>query len=145
MRRIMLMFISCFTIAGAFAHSQTMASDTSKLPKTAKEFIKKHFTRTNISHVKEEEGIWIWKTYEVILTDGSDIEFDHAGEWTEIDCERQAVPGEIIPSRIREHVNKNHPGQIIVSIKKESKGYEIQFLDGRELKYNRKGNFLRFD
>lgn len=95
--------------------------------------------------MEEEDGIWLWKKYEVILTDGFDLEFDYKGRWTEVDCQRQPVPVDIIPKKIYQYVKTYFKDQTIVSIKKEDKGYEIQLLNGSELKFDKNEKFLRFD
>ena len=145
MKKMTAFLIGIVWFAGAYANNTQMTNDTNALPVTAKNFIKKHFPQSGISHVKEEDGIWLWKTYEVILTNGFDLEFDHKGIWKEVDCERQAVPVEIIPKKILQYVQTHYKDQTIVSIKKEDKGYEIQLLNGLELKFNSKEKFLRVD
>lgn len=51
-----------------------------KLPATAKSFIEEHFPETPVSFVKKEAKL-AGATYEMILKDGTEIEFDAKGEW----------------------------------------------------------------
>ena len=145
MKKITAFLICIIWFTGAYAYNDKIINDTSALPVKARNFIKEHFPESDISHMEEEDGIWLWKTYEVILTDGFDLEFDYKGRWTEVDCQRQPVPVNIIPKKIYQYVKTNFKDQAIVSIKKEDKGYEIQLRNGLELKFDKNEKFLRFD
>ena len=79
--------------------------------------------------------------YEVKLTNGTEIEFNSRGKWTEVDCKKKEVPSAILPSAIRRHVTKKYPGLAVVKIEKTSKGYEIGLSDDTGLRYDLLGSF----
>ena len=84
--------------------------------------------------------------YEVILNDGTEISFDRDGNWENVEVNNtKSVPSTIVPKAIRAYVAKTHPGQRIVGIDKERKGYEIELSNGIDMKFDKAGQFLRYD
>ena len=75
----------------AFA-GDVITRDAKQLPLTARNFINRYFTDPQISHIKIETGILGSKSYEVLLTDRTEIDFDSNGNWTDVDCKKAAVP-----------------------------------------------------
>lgn len=114
-----------------------------KLPTAAQAFIKEYFPDSPISYVKKEADLT--PTYEVVLQNGTEIEFNKKGQWDNIDCKRLAVPARLIPAAISEYVNANFPGQAIVKIDKESFGHEVEIASGLEFKFDKKGKILHID
>ncbi len=114
-----------------------------KLPAAAQSFLKEYFPDSPISYVKKE--VDLTPTYEVVLQNGTEIEFNKKGQWDNIDCKRLAVPAALIPAAISEYVNANFPGQSIVKIDRETYGHEIEMANGLELKFDKKGKLLHID
>ena len=114
-----------------------------KLPAAAQSFLKEYFPDSPISYVKKEADLT--PTYEVVLQNGTEIEFNKKGQWDNIDCKRLAVPAALIPAAISEYVNANFPGQSIVKIDRETYGHEIEMANGLELKFDKKGKLLHID
>lgn len=116
-----------------------------QLPKVAQNFIQTHFNGKEVSSVFHEKGV-ISKNYEVLLQDGTQIEFDSKGTWTEVECKPQGVPESIIPKKIRSYVSKNHPKTLITKISHSHTLYEVELSNGMELKFSAKSmKFLRYD
>lgn len=114
-----------------------------KLPAAAQSFLKEYFPDSPISYVKKEADLT--PTYEVVLQNGTEIEFNKKGQWDNIDCKRLAVPAALIPAAISEYLNANFPGQSIVKIDRETYGHEIEMANGLELKFDKKGKLLHID
>lgn len=114
-----------------------------KLPAAAQSFLKEYFPDSPISYVKKEADLT--PTYEVVLQNGTEIEFNKKGQWDNIDCKRLVVPAALIPAAISEYVNANFPGQSIVKIDRETYGHEIEMANGLELKFDKKGKLLHID
>ncbi|MBQ7750619.1 MAG: PepSY-like domain-containing protein [Bacteroidales bacterium] len=55
------------------------------------------------------------------------------------------VSSALVPAAIAEYVRTNFPGQVIVMIDKEPYGFEVELLNGLELKFNKDGNLIRVD
>jgi hypothetical protein len=81
----------------------------------------------------------------VVLTDGTEIDFDGKGEWDSVDCKRSAVPSALVPAAIAGYVQANFPSQLIVKIDKEHYGYEVQLSNDIELKFTADGQLLAYD
>lgn len=119
--------------------------DASVLPQQAQQILKKNFPKAAVNRVKVDHGILGVKDYEVVLNNGTEIEFDKDGEWKEVDCGHQAVPQSFIINPIKTFISKNHKGRSVVKIDKDDNDYEVELNDGTELKFDRAGNFLRYD
>ncbi len=115
------------------------------LPPAAKTMLKTFFPKLNINRVKVDKKVLGKAEYEVILNDGTEIEFNNDGDWTEVDCGHRAIPQNIIMKSIRDYVSKNYKGKSIVKIDKGTRDYEIELSNGIELKFDRAGNFQRID
>ncbi|GAA4138455.1 PepSY-like domain-containing protein [Sphingobacterium kyonggiense] len=127
------------------ATAQEKVITVNQLPKTAQSFISSHYAKSPVSLVKSEKETLSPLEYKVVLQDGTEIEFDEKGNWTEIDGKRNAVPTAIIPAAIKAHVNKSFPNNEIVELKKKKKGYEVELTSGIDLKFDAKGKFLKID
>lgn len=119
--------------------------DATVLPQTAQKFIKSNF-KSDISFIKVEKTLGYTTDYEVVLVDGTEIDFDRDGVWDKVEMPvSKAVPSTIVPKAIAQYVGKNFSGQKIVSIDKESRSYEIELQSGLDLVFDRAGNFKRID
>lgn len=83
--------------------------------------------------------------YTIKFSNGTELEFNEKGEWTEIDCKTTKVPNGIIPAPIQNYVVSNYKNNKIVKIQKESFGYEVELNNDLELKFNKEGKFLSVD
>lgn len=83
--------------------------------------------------------------YEVTLTDRTEIDFDKKGNWTEVDCKKNAVPAALIPASVKDYVKANFPNEIITKIERKSTGIEVELANDFSLKFNKKGQFVSLD
>lgn len=118
-------------------------SDANVLPALSREFLQEHFSDFPISHIHIDRDFINVDCYDVILTDGTNVEFDRSGRWLEVKRHNKAVPSSLIPSALLNDVAKNYPHSLIVVIERESDGYEIKLDNELEIKYDLKGNILR--
>lgn len=143
MKRIIVLLLMATVSATAFAGDDKPIS-FEKLPDKAQEFIKAHFPDHKVSLVTLDDELFD-KTYEVFFTDGSKVEFNHKGEWYEIDCEHSRVPESIIPQAIFAHVDANHPGLHVTEIERDKHNYDVKLSNGLNMKYDLDYNFIRYD
>ncbi|MBQ6725032.1 MAG: PepSY-like domain-containing protein [Bacteroidales bacterium] len=101
----------------------------------------KHFSDKEVSTVFYDTDD---KEYEVRFSDGSKIEFDKKGSWEEIE-DRDNVPATVMPQPIRDYLATNHKNTKVRKISADRRGYEVELLGDMELKFNKKGKFLRYD
>ena len=114
------------------------------LPAAAQQFLQQYFPDVKATYAKVDNDLW-GKNYDVLMADGSSVEFDKNGNWTDVSCKASQVPAAVIPQAIRNHVAQQHPDQRIVSIDRDSKDYEVKLSNGVELKFDLKFNLIGFD
>ncbi|MDL2241709.1 PepSY-like domain-containing protein [Bacteroidales bacterium OttesenSCG-928-L03] len=115
-----------------------------QLPRQAQTFVQEHFSDKEVSFAKMERDFFT-KSYEVILIDGSKIEFDKHGDWESIDCRKEEIPQAIVPQEILRYVKDKHPTRFIIEIERERKHYEIQLDNEIEIKFNTKFEVIEYD
>ncbi len=128
-----------------FADNEKITRDKSVLPSVCRDFLSSNFSQTDISHIKIESNLLGTKGYDVILTNGVNVEFDKSGEWKEIEARHASIPMEVLPDKIAAYIKTHFAGNTIISIDKDTREYEIKLNNDLELKFDRKGNFKKFD
>lgn len=117
----------------------------SRLPDAAQEFISQYFSGESVVYAEKDRDDRV-VSYNVRLSDGTEIEFDEDGVWTSVDCQLSQVPDGIVPAQILSHLQTYVPGGTkVFSIEKKWGGYEIGIQDGRDLIYDADGQFVRED
>ena len=115
-----------------------------QLPATAQEFLKAHFADVKVSFLKIDDEL-IYKEYEVLLADGTTVEFNGEGEWKDVDCKRNAVPVAIVPTQIHEYVNAHYPSATITKIDRDRRGYEVSLSNRLELTFDTQFRLVDID
>lgn len=145
MKKTLLMLLMVVVATATGFARKGYSHDDSVLPEPAKNMISNTF-KAKVSLVKVEKEFGRVDEYEVILTDGTEVSFDRAGNWKSVETSaRQQVPASIVPDAISKYVSKNHKNTTIVGIEKKRGGYEIELSNGVETKFNAQGQFLRYD
>ena len=145
MKKILLMLGLILGISAVASAKDTYAHDDSVLPQAARTTIANNF-KAKVSVVKIDKDFGRISEYEVILTDGTEISFDLNGNWENVETNKsKAVPSGFIPKAISDYVAKNQPGTRIVGIDKERNGYEIELSNGVDIKFNKDGQFIKYD
>lgn len=127
----------------AFA-GDVITKDEKQLPLPARNFINQYFSEPHISYIKIDSE-FLSKTYEVILTNRTEIEFDRKGNWMEVDCKKNAVPANLVPVNIKDYVKANFPNQIITKLERKSVGLEVELANDFSLQFNKKGVLIDID
>ena len=141
--KTILFAIALLTSITAVAQEKVL--ELSQLPSKAQSFISDHFKQEKVSLVSSEKEFFSATEYKVIFQNGTEVEFDSKGNWTEVDAKLKAVPLKLIPSAILNYVNQKFPNNQVVQINKENKHYEIELTSGIDLLFNSQGEFLRID
>ena len=116
-----------------------------QLPEPIKAFIQQNFPGQTISYAEKDAELTGSK-YDVVLNDGSRVEFDTDNVWDKIECPlTNPVPTALIPAPIVAHLQSQFPNALIVKIDRERNGYEVELANGLELKYNKQGVLTEVD
>jgi len=124
---------------------EIVTQDEKKLPTEARNFITEHFPQIKISYIKIDDEFLQAKTYEAVLTNGVEIDFDSKGVWKEVDTKREQVPAAIIPTSIRNYVSTNFSSNIITKIERERNGFEVELDNDLTLEFDNNGTLKRID
>ena len=137
MKRInyLLIVLSLLSVM-ACAGNDKITSDTNVLPVSSRQFI---------SDIQIDKNLIRISSYDVILTDGTNVEFNHKGEWKEIKRHGLPIPQAIIPEVIQDLIKKNYSSNKVVKIEKEIRDYEIKLDNGLEMTFDLKGNLIDID
>ena len=83
--------------------------------------------------------------FDVVLNDGTKLEFDNNGQWTEVDCKPSTVPAAVVPAAIAKYVKAQYPNVRIVQIERDSRGYEIDLSNGLDISFDKQFNVIKTD
>lgn len=141
-KKILAVLAFFFSIA---AFSQNQGTDFTTLPHDAQKFITTNFNQRDVSYIKTEKKYKLIKEYDVYLKNGTEIEFDSKGNWTEVDGKQQEISTRFLPKSINQYVKKTFPKTYITKVEKKRRGYEVKISNGLELLFNSNGEFLKID
>ena len=145
MKKITTLLMMMLMIVGVASARDRVTRDIKALPEAAQQVINTHFKGKGVNHIKIDDKTFGSADYDVVLNDGTEIDFDSKGNVKEIDSGRNAIPDALILKPIRDYVAKNFKGQKIVGLEVNRNNYEVQLYGGMELKFDRSGNFQRID
>lgn len=112
-----------------------------KLPVAAQTFISTYFPAQKAARVEKDKN-----SYDVYLDNGTNVEFDLEGNWTDVDAPAGiAVPWSIVPEAIKTFINEKYPQQGVSEISRDSTGYDVELTGGTELEFAPDGTFIRID
>ena len=144
MKRSSLIFVAFIFMtmhsACIFADSDLMVT-ASKLPEEARAFVGDYFSSASISYIKKDIN-FLDMEYEVLLSDGTKIDFDRKGRWEKVSCKTRTIPSALVPKEISRYIKSTYPKERIVKINKENYGYDIKLSNSMELSFNKSGQFI---
>lgn len=114
------------------------------LPAAAQSVIEQYFKGKTVTFVqKDADGLK--SNYDVVLSDGTKLEFDKKGEWKEIDSKPNDVPAGLIPTAITDYVRQSYPDARIIQIERYRNGYEVDLSNGLEVRFNKQMKVTKVD
>ena len=148
MRRVfktMIIAIACIAIGYTTACADNdKPIQQSELPAKAQIVLSKYFSQHKIVFTTLDIGIGS-RNYNVILQNGTKLEFDKKGSWTEIDCKQDKVPVELLPLPIIDYIRKNYPGEFVKKIEKQRKEYEVELSNDIDITFNKHFQVIDID
>jgi hypothetical protein len=115
-----------------------------ELPLASINFIREYFPNVTVDKATKdaEHGE---KGYEVILSDGTEIEFWKDGKWREVDGKNNPIPTDFINRKIVDYVTKNYPKNKITHIDYGHKDVDVDLTDKIDLEFTKEGTFIKGD
>lgn len=145
MKKYLSIFVALILGLASAQARDVISRNVADLPASARTTLTKYFPKKSVNHIKIDKKLVGNTDYEVILNDGTEVDFDHNGNWKEIDMGSNAVPEALLPKALVNYVRKNYKGTKIIGVDKKNNKYEIELSNGLDLEFDRAGNFLRID
>lgn len=143
-KNLSLLVMAVVAVQFAFA-GDVITKDINQLPLPARNFINRHFTNPQIAHIKIDSEL-MSKKYEVLLNNGTEIDFDSKGNWEDVDAKKGKIPATIVPSFVNDYLKANNfTNEFITKIERDRKGYEVELNTGLSFKFDKKGKFRKAD
>lgn len=131
--------LSTVLLLGMFSSCDRTVS-VDKLPNQAKQFITANFNGTEVLSVRKD-GL----KYEVVLFDGTEMEFKSNGQWVKVDCGMNPLPDGILPANTAQFLSAKFPVNYPTHVKYEHKRYEVELENDLDLVFDKNGNFAGSD
>ena len=144
LRSLMALVVAVVSLTVFTSCDKEAFIDEAALPATAQTFIKNYFPGVQIAGVMKE-GSGHWAEYDVTMTDGTQLSFNHKGEWRDVDCVNKAVPADLVPQKIASYVKSNYPDATINKVERDHKEVEVQLSNHIELTFNKKMQLIDID
>ena len=115
-----------------------------QLPEKAKTFLSTYFPKAKTSLIRKDLDL-TELSYDVIFTDGSKVEFDRKGNWTEVDCINHPLPAGIVPETINKTIKAQYPDASVTKIERDHRDYEVKLNNRVELTFNKSMQLIDID
>ena len=139
-----------FAIACVFALTTSACADNyqpvyqDQLPEKAQVFLSTYFPEAEISLARKEVDV-MEVTYDVVFADGSKVEFDRKGNWTEVDCIGRPLPEGIVPDAIGKVVNAHYPEAKVTKIERDGHEMDVTLDNRAELTFDKHFKLVDID
>ena len=135
--RILMIAICCMVSCNMAANAgNDKPIAINALPVKAQTLLNNHFNGQKVM-LATIESVVINRSYDVVLQNGTKLEFDKKGNLTEIDCKQGKVPAKLIPQAIRNYLKENYPAQAVKKIEMSKNEYEVELANGLDLTFNK--------
>ncbi len=143
--RILMIAICCMMSFNIVANAgNDKPINVKELPAKAQTLLSKHFKGQKVMLATIESGI-VSRSYDVVLRNGTKLEFDKKGNLTEIDCKQGIVPSQLIPQPIKNYLKENYPAQAVKKIEMNKKEYEVELTNRIDLTFNKHFQLIDID
>ena len=145
MIRVLMIAICCMmscNMAANAGNGKPISVDA--LPAKAQTLLNNHFNGQKVMLATIESGV-VSRSYDVVLQNGTKLEFDKKGNLTEIDCKQGIVPALLIPQAIKNYLKDNYAGQSVKKIEMNKNEYEVELTNGLDLTFNKHFQLIDID
>ena len=144
MKKIFIALACVFTLVTNACADNYQPITQTQLPEKAQTFLSTYFPEAKVSLVRKEIDV-IELNYDVIFADGSKVEFDRKGNWTEIDCLTHSLPAGIVPEAINKIINTHYPETKVVKIERDHREIDVKLSNRVELTFNKNLQLIDID
>ena len=142
--RILMIAICCMVSCNMVANAgNDKPISVNALPAKAQTLLNNHFNGQKVMLATIESGV-VSRSYDVVLQNGTKLEFDKKGNLTEIDCKQGIVPALLIPQAIKNYL-KDNAGQSVQKIEMNKNEYEVELTNGLDLTFNKHFQLIDID
>ncbi len=141
-KQILTLATILFLCVSAFA--QNGMTQFEQLPATAQEFVKTYFKDYKIQYVFSDRE-FADVDYKIRFEDGTEIEFNAKGDWTDVSGKRNCIPTGFIIPEITSFVEANHKDMCITDVEREFNRITIELNNQLEIEFNSKGKLISYD
>ena len=143
--RILMIAICCIVSCNMVANAgNDNPISVNALPAKAQTWLSQHFNGQKVMLATIESGV-VSRSYDVVLKNGTKLEFDKKGNITEIDSKQGTVPTKLIPQSINDYVKDNYAGQSVKKIEMNKNEYEVELTNGLDLTFNKHFQLIDID
>lgn len=143
--RILMIAICCMVSCNMVANAgNDKPISVNALPAKAQTLLNNHFNGQKVMLATIESGV-VSRSYDVVLQNGTKLEFDKKGNLTEIDCKQGNVPAQLIPQAIKNYLKDNYAGQSVKKIEINKNEYEVELANELDLTFNKHFQLIDID
>lgn len=143
--RIMMIAIYCILSCNILASAgNDKPISVTTLPIKAQNLLTNYFGNQKVALATIESGV-VNRSYDVVLQNGTKLEFNKKGELTEIDSKQGVVPVKLIPLSIKNYLQNNYPWQSVKKLEIKKKEYEVELSNGMDLTFNKHFQLIDID
>ena len=143
--RILMIAICCMVSCNMVANAgNDKPISVNALPAKAQTLLSQHFNGQKVMLATIESGV-VSRSYDVVLQNGTKLEFDKKGNLTEIDCNQATVPDQLIPQAIKNYLMEKYAGQSVKKIEMNKNEYEVELANGLDLTFNKHFQLIDID
>ena len=144
MKKFFLALACVFTLVTNACADNYQPIERTQLPEKAQAFLSTYFPEAKVSLVRKEIDV-LELNYDVIFTDGSKVEFDRKGNWTEVDCLAQPLPAGIVPEAVTKVINAHYPEAQVTKIERDHREIDVKLNNRVELTFNKHLQLIDID
>ena len=143
--RILMIAICCMVSCNMAANAgNDKPISVNAHPAKAQTLLNNHFNGQKVMLATIESGV-VSRSYDVVLQNGTKLEFDKKGNLTEINCKQGIVPALLIPQAIKNYLKDNYAGQSVKKIEMNKNEYEVELTNGLDLTFNKHFQLIDID
>ena len=133
MKKLFILIMTALIAIPVFAEERPISAE--QLPAKVQTFRAEYFKGNKIAKAQIEQR----------AADGTKLQFNRAGNWTEVKRKNSAVPDALIPEKILSYVKATYPDAYIKMIEHDDRLYEIDLSNNIKMTFSSSFRLLDID